>query len=118
MKASYVYKVCSRQELQAAQQSGSYRGSSADVRDGFVHLSLAEQLPGTLAKHFAEQRDLVLLKVDAAALGGQLRYEVSRGGALFPHLYGALPLAAVCAVQQLPDDATERLSATQGLVNA
>ncbi|HTQ15616.1 MAG TPA: DUF952 domain-containing protein [Rhizomicrobium sp.] len=73
-----------------------YRGSDKDRADGFLHFSTAAQLPGTLAKHYAGATDaLVLVAADCAALGDTLKFESSRDGALFPHLYGPLPLAAV-----------------------
>lgn len=104
MDAEHLYKVCTEAEWQAAQVAGTYQGSAADLRDGFIHLSTAEQLAGTLAKHFAGQTHLVVLTVDSVALGSDLRWEPARGGALFPHCYGALPMTAVRAVRALPDD--------------
>ena len=80
---------------QAALASGLYAGSADDLRDGFIHLSTAAQLPATLAKHFAARADLVVVAVVADRLGAALKWEVSRGGALFPHLYRPLPVAAV-----------------------
>lgn len=71
------------------------------MRDGFIHFSSAEQVAETAARHYAGQSDLVLIWVDAEALGAALRWEPSRGGALFPHLYGALPVAAVTRVEPL-----------------
>lgn len=79
-----------------------FRGSAIDRQDGFIHFSSAEQAPETAAKHFAGERDLVLLRVDAARLGNRLKWEPSRGGALFPHLYGGLEVAAVIRVDPLP----------------
>lgn len=79
-----------------------FPGSAIDRQDGFIHFSSAEQAPETAAKHFAGERDLVLLRVDAARLGNRLKWEPSRGGALFPHLYGALEVAAVIRVDPLP----------------
>lgn len=93
--ASVIYKICSRSLWSAAREAGEFRGSRDDLRDGFIHLSTREQLPGTLAKHFAGEADLILIGIDAARLGPALRWEPSRGGALFPHLYAPLPLAAV-----------------------
>ena len=97
-----VYKICPKAAWQAAQADGAYRGSPDDVRDGFIHLSSLEQLAGTAARHFAGQAGLVVLCVDQAHLGVALKWEPSRGGALFPHLYGVLPAGAVTAVHDLP----------------
>jgi uncharacterized protein (DUF952 family) len=88
-----VYKVLAAAEWCA--DLSVYHGSADDARDGFIHLSTAAQLPGTLERHFRGREDLVLLAVDAAALGEALRWEPSRGGDLFPHLYGALPRSAI-----------------------
>jgi uncharacterized protein (DUF952 family) len=96
-----IYKVCRRDEWEAAVALGVYRGSAHDVRDGFIHFSRLAQLEATLQKHFAGQTDLVRIAVDAAALGDALRYEPSRGGALFPHLYGPLPTSLALEVVPL-----------------
>jgi uncharacterized protein (DUF952 family) len=90
-----IYKVMSRAALAEAKTEGCFEGSAADRRDGFIHLCSADQLRGTLAKHFAGQNGLVLLAVDTISLGGRLRWEASRGGDLFPHLYGPLDLKAL-----------------------
>ena len=97
-----IYHVCRAEEWQAALAVGSYRGSSQDAADGFIHFSGAEQLRVSVAKHRAGQDGLVLLGVDPERLGAALRWEPSRGGALFPHLYGPLPVDAVLAVHNLP----------------
>jgi uncharacterized protein (DUF952 family) len=99
-----IYKICTDAEWREAQQAGAYRGSAVDRRDGFIHFSTAEQAAETAARWFAGQRDLVLVAVDADALGDKLKWEPSRGGALFPHLYGELPLVAVRRVDALPLD--------------
>ena len=99
-----IYKICERTAWRLAEQSGSYAGSVADARDGFIHFSTAAQLAETMAKHFAGQRELLLVAVDAEALGSALKWESSRGGALFPHLYTALPLTAVRWTKPLPDE--------------
>jgi uncharacterized protein (DUF952 family) len=96
-----VYKICPRAEWEAAIALGVYRGSEVDRRDGFIHLSTAAQVEETLSKHFSGQSDLLLVAVDAAALGGALRYEVSRGGGLFPHLYGELVVSLAREVRSL-----------------
>lgn len=84
--------------------TGEYRGSADDERDGFIHFSTAGQLAETAAKHFAKQTDLMLVAVDGDALSGKLKWEPSRGGGLFPHLYAALPLFAVRWSRPLPDE--------------
>jgi uncharacterized protein (DUF952 family) len=100
-----IFKICSSAEWREAERAGVYRGSAIDAKDGFIHFSTAEQAKETAAKHFAGQRDLVLVAVDADALGDKLKWEPARGGALFPHLYGALDLQPVRQVDPLPLDA-------------
>ena len=99
-----IYKICERAQWRAAEAAGQYRGSTVDERDGFIHFSTAAQLAETVSKHFAKVTDLVLVAVDAAALGNELRWEPSRGGDLFPHLYASLPLRAVRWARPLPDE--------------
>jgi uncharacterized protein (DUF952 family) len=99
-----IYKICERSEWQEAQRDGCYRGSAVDRRDGFIHFSTATQAVETAEKHFAVVKDLILIAVDAEALGAALKWEPSRGGALFPHLYGAMPLAAVRWAKPLPEE--------------
>ncbi|HEY4545610.1 MAG TPA: DUF952 domain-containing protein [Pedomonas sp.] len=99
---STIYKIFRPGEWAEAQVQGSFAGSADDLRDGFIHFSTAEQLEGTAARHFAGEADLVLAQVDGAHLGEALRWEESRGGKLFPHLYAALPLAAVTRTWTLP----------------
>jgi len=99
---SMIYKICPRGMWEEAQAAGRFDGASIDLSDGFIHFSTAEQAAETAAKHFAGQDDLVLVAVDPARLGDALKYEVSRGGALFPHLYAPLDLAAVAWVRPLP----------------
>ena len=96
-----VYKILSRAEWAQAQAAGLYNGSADDVRDGFIHFSTADQAAGTLAKHFRGRDDLVLLEFDPAALGDALRWEPSRGGALFPHLHGPLDTTLVREIRPL-----------------
>ena len=102
MKNAVIYHICRKEEWAAATAAGRYGGSSQDRADGFIHFSAADQVEASAAKHRAGQDGLVLLAVDAAALGDRLKWEPSRGGALFPHLYGDLPLAAVRRVDDLP----------------
>jgi uncharacterized protein (DUF952 family) len=90
-----VYKIVAADEWREAEAAGVFAGAAIDRADGFIHFSTAEQAPETAAKWFAGRDDLTLAAVDAAALGEDLRWESSRGAALFPHLYGALPMSAV-----------------------
>jgi uncharacterized protein (DUF952 family) len=96
-----VYKICSRAAWQEALRSGELFPSPDDIRDGFIHLSSRSQVRGTLSRHFAGESDLMLLSVATARLAsGALCWEKSRSGQAFPHLYGALPCAAV--VEAIP----------------
>jgi uncharacterized protein (DUF952 family) len=90
-----IYKVLRPAEWAELEAAGRTLGAPVDRADGFVHFSTAEQLPGTLGKHFAGEAGLMLLAVDAEAAGAALRWEPSRGGALFPHLFRALERADV-----------------------
>ena len=90
-----VYKILRADEWAAAKASEAYPGSADDLRDGFVHLSTAGQLPGTLDRHFGGETGLMLLAVEAETLGAELRWETSTGGEAYPHYYGALPMNAV-----------------------
>lgn len=94
-----VYKICGNREWDRVRAGGAYAGSADDLRDGYIHLSTARQLAGTLEKHFAGRDDLLLVEVCPERLGERLKWEPSRGGALFPHLYGALEMSAVRDVQ-------------------
>jgi len=91
-----AYKILTAAQF-AALQAGLFEGAPVDAADGYIHLSAAEQVAETLARHFAGQSGLVIAAVDLAALGDAVRWEVSRGGALFPHLYGRLTMEAVLA---------------------
>jgi uncharacterized protein (DUF952 family) len=99
---SIIYKILPVAMWQNAKKTGVFCGSDVDMRDGFIHFSTASQALETAAKHFAGQSDLVILYVDTERLGKNLKWEPSRGGALFPHLYGDLALAAVTRVEPLP----------------
>jgi uncharacterized protein (DUF952 family) len=100
--ATTIYKICGRALWREAQRGGVFDGAAVDLRDGFIHFSTADQVRETAARHFTGAVDLVLVAVDAVALGSALKWEVSRGGDLFPHLYGALPLTAVIWAKPLP----------------
>jgi uncharacterized protein (DUF952 family) len=97
-----IYKICPASAWREAERQGVYRGSADDTRDGYIHFSTAAQVPGTAAKHFAGQKGLFLIAVDADALGDELKWEPARDGELFPHLYGELDFAAVISVTDLP----------------
>lgn len=102
MSEKFIYKICKRSEWAEAEKTGVYKGSSVDIKDGFIHFSTAEQLAGTVAKHFKGQSDLVLVEVMAEGL--DLVWEASRGGNLFPHLYGDLSLQFIKRVSQINTD--------------
>jgi uncharacterized protein (DUF952 family) len=97
-----VYKICESALWSAAERIGVFRGAAIDLRDGFIHFSTAAQVGETAARHFAGATDLVLIAIDADRLDAPLKWEVSRRGGLFPHLYGTLPLAAVKWAKPLP----------------
>lgn len=98
----FIYKICPEALWRAAEAAGVFRGAPVDLADGYIHFSTAEQAVETAAKHFAGQKDLLLVQVDSGRLGGHLKWEPSRGGALFPHLYGDLDVAAATKVDVLP----------------
>jgi uncharacterized protein (DUF952 family) len=100
--AKIIYKICEVALWRQAERASVFRGASVDIRDGFIHFSSASQVRATAAKHFLGVDDLMLMAIDADALGDALKWEVSRGGELFPHLYGELPLGAVLWVKPLP----------------
>lgn len=97
-----IFKICEHKEWQQAVAANSYSGSADDVRDGFIHLSSVQQLAGTAAKHFAGRDDLVLVAFDTEDLADSLRWEASRGGQEFPHVYGVLTPAAARWTKPLP----------------
>lgn len=104
-----IYKITPAKLWNEAQARGRFTGSADDEADGFIHFSTAEQVAGTAAKHFAGQADLLLVAIDedrlTTAHGEAFRYEPSRAGKLFPHLYADLQLDAVLWVEDLPLDA-------------
>jgi uncharacterized protein (DUF952 family) len=97
-----VYKIVAAEEWAEAEAADVFTGAAIDRADGFIHFSTAEQAPETAAKWFAGRGDLILAAIEAGALGDDLRWEPSRGGALFPHLYGPLPMSAVVWSRPLP----------------
>jgi uncharacterized protein (DUF952 family) len=102
--ATTIYKICPAALWRDAERAGVFLGAPLDLQDGYIHFSAADQVAETAARHFAGERDLVLVAVDAQALGPALKWEPSRGGALFPHLYGSLKPAAVLWARTLPLD--------------
>lgn len=101
-----AYKVLRQDQMDALEADGTFAGAPVDLADGYIHLSTASQLTETVDKHFAGQTDLHVVAVDLDALGDAVRWEESRGGQLFPHIYAALPLSAVVAYSPLERDDT------------
>jgi len=99
-----IYKILRRDEWMAAKAAGVFEGSGIDHRDGYIHFSTAEQAQETARLHFKGATDLVVLEIDATALGEAIMWEPSRGGSLFPHLYGKLPTQRVISVHEAPLD--------------
>ena len=99
-----IFKIC-RRGMGGSGAIRGFRGSPVDLRDGYIHFSAAEQVANTAARHFAGISGLKLVAVDADALGAVLKWEPSRGGALFPHLYGELAVDSTLWVRDLPLDA-------------
>jgi len=99
---SLIYKVVSAQEWSVAKEQGEFLGAAIDLTDGYIHFSTAEQLRETVEKHFAGQTDLLLVGVDVNRLGEELKWEPSRGGALFPHLYAPLSIESVVTTNEMP----------------
>ena len=97
-----IFKICSKLLWREAEKAGLFAGAPVDMQDGYLHFSTVQQVRETAARHFAGQGDLLLIAVDADSLGTDLRYEPSRGGDLFPHLYAPLPLSSVLWVKPLP----------------
>jgi uncharacterized protein (DUF952 family) len=91
----FIYKIASVDNFAAAKAAGTYTGMPIDEKDGYIHFSTAEQLADTLSLHFKEQNGLVLFSVRSIDLGSRLVWETSRGGKLFPHVYGSFPMSAV-----------------------
>lgn len=97
-----IYKILPRTEWEAAQATGRFEGSVVDLADGFIHFSAADQAEETARRYFAGQADLFVLVVEAEALSEALKWEPSRGGALFPHLFGPLPCGQVIEARPAP----------------
>jgi uncharacterized protein (DUF952 family) len=112
-RVPFLYKIMSKQEWETAQAKGIYEGSEVDRKDGFIHLSAAHQVRTTAQKHFSGRADLLLVSVLEKNLGKNLKWEASRGGDLFPHIYGplqldaigdAVPLPLVSGIHQFPEE--------------
>lgn len=101
-RSDLIYKICTHDLWCDAVRLGRFDGAPVDLADGYIHFSTAAQVCETAARHFAGQADLILVAVDGAALGADLRWEPSRGGDLFPHLYAPLPLSKVRWTAPLP----------------
>lgn len=97
-----VYKIVPKELWQRAEADGQFQGAPIDIQDGFIHFSTATQVRETARRHFAGIADLLLVAIDGPGLGDALRYEPSRGGDLFPHLYASLPMSAVLWQKPLP----------------
>lgn len=108
--AMLIYKILRAPEWQLMQSQGWTQGAPVDLADGYIHFSTAEQLPGTLSRHFAAETGLMLLGCEADTLTGDLRWEPSRNGALFPHLYRALRMADICWSRALPEGSDNTLT--------
>jgi uncharacterized protein (DUF952 family) len=111
MPENTAYKILTAEEMSALEAEGSFAGAPVDLEDGYIHLSTAAQLAETLDKHFAGQEGLWLAAVDLEALGDAVKWEPSRGGQLFPHLYAPLTLDVVTAYSEVhhEPDGTLRL---------
>ena len=97
-----IYKICPASLWAEAERAGVFAGAAIDLRDGYIHFSSGAQVAETAALHFRGQGGLVLVAVEGDWLGPALKWEPSRGGALFPHLYGALPISAVLWAKPIP----------------
>ncbi|WP_440959118.1 DUF952 domain-containing protein [Oceanicaulis sp. LC35] len=99
-----IYRIADPAALAAASLSGAYEGEAHDKADGFIHASTLDQLADTLVLHYAEAERLAVAEIEVNALGETLKWEKSRGGALFPHVYGAIPFAAISGVHLIKRD--------------
>lgn len=97
-----IYKICEQTQWETAIQAGVFKGAAVDLQDGYIHFSTADQVEQTAALHFAGQTGLMLVAIDPGQLGDALKFEPSRGGDLFPHLYDVLPTSAVIWSAKLP----------------
>jgi uncharacterized protein (DUF952 family) len=95
VQTNVAFKIFTADQWATFKRDGVFTGAPVDLADGYIHMSTADQLDETLAKHFAGQENLAIAEVDLTALGDSVRWEVSRGNQLFPHIYGVLPMDAV-----------------------
>jgi len=109
----FAYKILTAEQYAQFKADGVFKGAPVDLADGYIHLSTRDQAAETVAKHFAGQDRLVMVMVDLAPFGEAIRWEESRGGALFPHLYGDLPISAIAGkvVLRIGDDGTHSFPA-------
>ena len=98
----FIYKICDASLWNTAVEAGEFKGAEIDLIDGYIHFSTAEQMRETAAKHFIGREGLVIVAVDADALGEEIKWEPSRGGALFPHLYRTLKTNEAVWSEPLP----------------
>lgn len=101
----FAFKILTREQWEQFRANGQFSGAPVDVADGYIHLSARDQVVETVERHFAGEDDLVLAMIDLAPLGDTVRWEPSRGGALFPHVYGPLPMSAVTTKARIRIDA-------------
>ena len=95
-----AFKILTADQWSQFKRDGVFRGAPVDLADGYIHMSTAGQVEETLSKHFAGQSGLVIARIDLTAIEGSVKWEVSRGGALFPHLYAPLPMTAVLSIDE------------------
>ncbi len=105
-KPAYIYKIATKEQWEETISSGVFKGAPIDLQDGYIHFSTAQQAEETAAKHFRGQKNLKLIKVATEPLGQALKWEVSRGGDLFPHLYAELKTSDAVSVIDLEEDET------------
>ncbi|MEQ1549159.1 MAG: DUF952 domain-containing protein [Chakrabartia sp.] len=100
---NHAYKILTADQWAQFQADGVFTGAPIDIADGYIHMSTTDQVEETMAKHFAGQTGLVVASIDLTPLGEAVKWEASRGGALFPHLYADLPMGAVLNVAVTPN---------------
>ena len=105
-RVALIYKIIDANLWEAAQSQLAFKGAGIDLKDGYIHLSTADQMHETARLHFAGQENLVLVAVDTQSLANKLKWEASRGGQVFPHIYGVLEISAVVWAKPLPWNGT------------